>query len=90
MSLKALIESDLDVFLNTDEFAEDATFNGADIKVLYDKVPDDRLVLEIINCKESDVVGITTSSIFIINSKSYTSSDWNRRDGMMEVVLNVI
>ena len=90
MSLKDLVESDLDVFLNTDEFADDATFGGTPIKVLYDKVPDDRITLDIINCKESDVVGITRSSVFIINGISYTSSSWIPRNGMMEIVLNVV
>ena len=89
MTLKEQIASDLGVFLNVDEFAVVGTFNGVSINVLYDEVADDRFNLEIINCKESDVAGITTSSIFIINSVSYTPSNWIARIGMMEIILNV-
>jgi len=89
MSLKALMNSDLDLFLNTDEFAETATFGTATIKVLFDKEPNDNFLIDVITCKESDVAGITTSSTFIINSVTYTASSWIAEGGMMRIILNV-
>jgi len=90
MSLKEQMDADLDTFLNPDEFAEDnATFNGTPINVLYDHVAEDNYKLDIVNCKESDVVGITASSILIVNGITYTTSSWIPRNGMMEIILNV-
>lgn len=88
MSLKDIMTSDLDVFLNVDEFADTATFNGAPINVIYDKEADD-ILLDVIICKASDVVGITTSSVFIISGVTYTASSWLVENEMIKVVLNV-
>ena len=89
MSLKNMIDSDIDLFLNTDEFADVATFNGASINVLFEKIPDDSFILDTVLCKSSDVSSITTSSIFIINGFTYTASSWLAENGMTKVVLNV-
>ena len=89
MSLKDIITSDIDLFLNTDEFADVATFNGASINILFDKEPADTFLLDTVLCKSSDVSAITTSSTFIINGTTYTASSWLAENGMTKVVLNV-
>lgn len=89
MSLKNMIASDVDLFLNVDEFADVATFNGASINILFDKEPADTFLLDTVLCKSSDVSTITTSSIFIINGTTYTASSWLAESGMTKVILNV-
>ncbi len=89
MSLKNIIASDIDLFLNVDEFADVATFNGASINVLFDKEPADTFLLDTCLCKSSDVSAITTSSTFIINGTTYTASSWLPENGMTKVILNV-
>ena len=89
MSLKNMMDSDIDLFLNTDEFADVATFNGASINILFDKEPADTFLLDTVLCKSSDVSAITTSSTFIINGTTYTASSWLAENGMTKVVLNV-
>lgn len=89
MSLKNMIASDIDLFLNVDEFADVATFNGASINILFDKEPADTFLLDTVLCKSSDVASITTSSIFIINGTTYTASSWLAENGMTKVILNV-
>ena len=84
-----MMDSDIDLFLNTDEFAVVATFNGASIDILFDKEPADTFLLDTCLCKSSDVASITTSSTFIINGTTYTASSWLSENGMTKVVLNV-
>ena len=84
-----MMDSDIDLFLNTDEFADVATFNGASINILFDKEPADTFLLDTVLCKSSDVSAITTSSTFIINGTTYTASSWLAENGMTKVVLNV-
>jgi len=88
MSLKELMEDDLDTFLNTDEFAVDALFDGSPIKVLYDDIQEDTFNIQLVTCKESDVVGITSSSTLVVNGVNYTTSSWVPKDGMIEIILN--
>lgn len=89
MSLKNMIASDIDLFLNVNEFADVATFNGAPINILFDKEPDETFLLDVVICKSSDVASITTSSTFIINGTAYTASSWLAENGMTKVILNV-
>ena len=89
MSLKNMMDSDIDLFLNTDEFADVATFNGASINIHIDKQQSDTFLLDTVLCKSSDVSAITTSSTFIINGTTYTASSWLAENGMTKVVLNV-
>ena len=89
MSLKNMMDSDIDLFLNTDEFAVVATFNGTSINILFDKEPADTFLLDTCLCKSSDVSTITTSSTFIINGTTYTASSWLSENGMTKVILNV-
>ena len=84
-----MMDSDIDLFLNTDEFAYVSTFNGASINILFDKEPADTFLLDTVLCKSSDVSAITTSSTFIINGTTYTASSWLAENGMTKVVLNV-
>ncbi|MEA1919145.1 MAG: hypothetical protein U9N52_04845 [Campylobacterota bacterium] len=89
MSLKELIKEDLDLFLNEDEFAISATFNGTQISILFDEISEENFNIKVAICKIDDVIGINTSSIFIIDNISYTVNSFSKKDGLMEIVLNV-
>lgn len=89
MSFKTLAQEDIKAFLNVEEFADVAIYNGYEINVLYDKYEEDRFINEYILCNKDDVADITTSSIFIIYNKTYTASSWSEKSGIMEIALNV-
>lgn len=84
-----MIASDIDTFLGADDFAILGTFEGTEISLLIDKVAEENYILDIATCDTSDVKGITTSSVFVIDEITYTASSWVEREGVMEIVLNV-
>lgn len=79
MTLKADILTDLDTFLNTDEFAVQVTYNSTTINGIFDiffvEDPQGETGVETkraqVTVKSSDVVGIAHDDTMIINSVTY-------------------
>jgi hypothetical protein len=75
MTFKDALTEDTDVFLNSEEFAEDAIFsrNGLIIKVIPSKemeVETGRIV-DVMTVRESDIIGIQPNDTLTIGTNVY-------------------
>jgi len=74
-TLKEQVADDLDVFLNTDEFADEATIGGETVNGIFDNEHTE--VLDVsgthpaFTCKTSDVSGVSQGDTVTINGTGY-------------------
>ena len=77
MTLKDQMQTDLNIFVNPDEFGAACilTMGGSDsdINVLLDKVEEAEtgLFIDVVTAKKSDIVGIVIGDVFTIEGKAY-------------------
>ena len=84
MDFKAQLQSDLDIFLNSDEFAQVVTIDGKSVKALFDE--DHELVSEdyengsnanistfipAITVKSGDTAGVKNGDTVTVDGKTY-------------------
>ena len=83
MNFKEQMTTDLDVFINPDEFGESVIYSqgGVDkeINVLFSEVPDENSnfkgMLTIMTLKRSDAPGLDKTALFIRGTRRYTFVD---------------
>ena len=77
MTLKEQMLSDLDVFVNPDEFGVACilTLDGADesINVILDKAqePETGVFIDVVSVKKSDIEGLDVGDVFTIEGTAY-------------------
>ena len=83
MSFKQMMSDDLDIFYDSDEFAESAYFNGASEPITVLPVDDIEVSSSdhrVISAKVSDVAGIAEGNTFLIDETSYQVSNFDYKD----------
>lgn len=79
MTFKEALQNDLDVFINTDEFATPITYKGNTINGIYDNTSDVARLVGIgvesasprVVVKSSDVVGVKSKDVLVVDGVSY-------------------
>ena len=90
MSLKQQMNSDLDIFLNSEEFADVITVSGQEYKVIIDKDGgyEERYIDTVITCKHEEFKNFLDGQEIIIDSISYKIHNKSPNlNGMMEIAL---
>jgi len=81
MSFKQILQDDLDVFYNSDEFGVPAVFNAKEIVISF--LEDEEISgseQTIISAKSSDVVGVDVGSIISIDGIEYKVTNFDDKD----------
>jgi hypothetical protein len=81
MSFKKQLESDIDVFYDTDEFGVTALYNGAEISVIFtDQFEVQSEQHKMITVRSVDVPNITLGETLEINGITYTIDNFEFKD----------
>jgi len=89
MALRQMIEDDINL-LYSELYDTKATFNGAEINVIYDSTYEVQSVREkVLRVQASDVVGITNSDTITIGNDDYRVISYLPTSDNLEMIIGV-